>query len=77
MRAKKQSNDIVRTTTRAGVEPHRHALYVFVRPRPDVPLYISLYFRTIRDNGIQTDKEIQNPVSEPKFAAHTPNLFAF
>ena len=31
---------------------------------------------TIRDNGIQTDKEIQNPVSEPKIAAHTPILFA-
>jgi hypothetical protein len=36
-----------------------------------------ILLNTIRDNGIQTDKEIQNPVSEPKFAAHTPNLFAF
>ena len=33
-------------------------------------------YSTIRDNGIQTDKEIQNPVSEPKIAAHTPILFA-
>ena len=31
---------------------------------------------TIRDTGIQTDKEIQNPVSEPKIAAHTPIRFA-
>jgi len=29
---------------------------------------------TIRDNGIQTDKEIQNPVSEPKITAHTQIL---
>ena len=28
---------------------------------------------TIRDNGIQTDKEIQNPVCEPKIAA-TPQF---
>jgi hypothetical protein len=32
---------------------------------------------TIRDNGIQTDKEIQNPVSELKITTHTPNPFAF
>jgi len=31
---------------------------------------------TIRDNGIQTDKEIQNSVSEHKNTAHAPNFFA-
>ena len=27
------------------------------------------------DNGIQTDREIQNPVSGPKFATNTPDFF--
>jgi hypothetical protein len=31
---------------------------------------------TIRDNGIQTDKEIQNPVSEHKNNAHALIFFA-
>jgi hypothetical protein len=31
---------------------------------------------TIRDNGIQTDKEIQNPISEHKNNAHALNFFA-
>ena len=31
---------------------------------------------TIRDNGIQMDKEIQNPVSEHKNNAHALNIFA-
>lgn len=35
----------------------------------DVALPNSL-FGTIRDNGIQTDMEIQNPVSRPKLAAN-------
>jgi hypothetical protein len=31
---------------------------------------------TIMHNGIQTDREIQNPVSGLKFATNTPNFFA-
>jgi len=34
-----------------------------------------LHHHTIRDNGIQTDKEIQNPVSGHKTTAYALNLF--
>jgi hypothetical protein len=44
--------------------------------RKPIDLPLALTATTIRDNGIQTDKEIQNPVSELKITTHTPNPFA-
>ena len=44
------------------------------------PAHLSTFYETHLLSGTmvfkQTDKEIQNPVSEPKIAAHTPIHFA-